>query len=276
MENNAAGISVESTGKIDKLVLNEKATFTGGGEIASVTVATGADSVVNGKAVAGGSSSGTTGTTGTSSGGSSGGSGGSGTSTFTVSFNTNGGNSISSVSVNSGNKVALPADPTKSGYSFLGWYTDSALQNAFNSNTAITANTTLYAKWSGWQSPTEVDSRFAAGYPQATIVSSGGMNVIQLEVKVTGATAANPMDVFMTVNQDNAGSNVNTESVLHGHAGTGGDLIDVSETPYIRITDGAIHTITTNVEITGTDDVDVCFVLKTGQHNICSPYDVEF
>ena len=33
------------------------------------------------------------------------------------------------------------------GYTFGGWYTDSACRNAFNFNTPITKNTTLYAKW---------------------------------------------------------------------------------------------------------------------------------
>lgn len=37
--------------------------------------------------------------------------------------------------------------PTKSGYKFAGWYTTSSLKTKFNFNSAITKNTTVYAKW---------------------------------------------------------------------------------------------------------------------------------
>ncbi|MBQ6781104.1 MAG: bacterial Ig-like domain-containing protein [Treponema sp.] len=50
-------------------------------------------------------------------------------------------------SVASGDKVTKPADPTKGGFTFAGWYADSALTTAFSFDTVITAATTLYAKW---------------------------------------------------------------------------------------------------------------------------------
>ena len=37
--------------------------------------------------------------------------------------------------------------PSRAGYTLVGWYTNSALTNAFNFNTPITANMELYAKW---------------------------------------------------------------------------------------------------------------------------------
>ncbi len=66
---------------------------------------------------------------------------------FTVGFNTNGGGSVASQTVASGDKATKPSDPTKRGYTFGGWYTDSGLTSAFDFNTAITENKTLYAKW---------------------------------------------------------------------------------------------------------------------------------
>lgn len=41
---------------------------------------------------------------------------------------------------------ALPADPEKEGYHFVGWYTDEALTNAYNSD-YIYSDTNLYAKF---------------------------------------------------------------------------------------------------------------------------------
>ena len=54
--------------------------------------------------------------------------------------------------MNKNGKAAKPADPTKdvvNGISvpFLGWYSDSAKTTPFNFDAAITATTTIYAKW---------------------------------------------------------------------------------------------------------------------------------
>ena len=63
-----------------------------------------------------------------------------------VSFETNGGSYISNVVVNEDGTIALPTNPTKEGYEFIGWYIDQALTNKYN-NEKITKNTVLYAKW---------------------------------------------------------------------------------------------------------------------------------
>ena len=46
-----------------------------------------------------------------------------------------------------GEKAVKPADPTREGYEFAGWFTDEELKNEFDFDTEITANITLYAKW---------------------------------------------------------------------------------------------------------------------------------
>ncbi|MEA4822040.1 MAG: leucine-rich repeat protein [Erysipelotrichales bacterium] len=48
-----------------------------------------------------------------------------------------------------GQKIAEPGNPTKSGYNFKGWYSDSALTTIWNfaSDTMPAADITLYAKW---------------------------------------------------------------------------------------------------------------------------------
>lgn len=68
-------------------------------------------------------------------------------SNYIVSFESNGGTSVTSKTVNSGSTVSQPTDPTKSGYTFAGWYSDSNLTNSFLFSTAVTSNLTLYAKW---------------------------------------------------------------------------------------------------------------------------------
>ena len=66
---------------------------------------------------------------------------------YTVTFNTNGGSSVPSQEVTSGGKASEPSVPSKKGYEFKGWYKDSDLTQAYNFNTAVTGNLTLYAKW---------------------------------------------------------------------------------------------------------------------------------
>lgn len=67
---------------------------------------------------------------------------------YTVTFNMNGhGTQITGQTVEDGGKATKPANPTASGYTFKGWYTDSTFQTAFDFDTAIHADTTLYAKW---------------------------------------------------------------------------------------------------------------------------------
>jgi uncharacterized repeat protein (TIGR02543 family) len=69
--------------------------------------------------------------------------------TYTVSFESNGGDAVSELTgVRYGATITKPADPTKTGYTFAGWYKETGLSNewTFASNT-VTSNTALYAKW---------------------------------------------------------------------------------------------------------------------------------
>lgn len=72
-----------------------------------------------------------------------------GTVNYTVNFNTNGGSTVKAATVKANTKVAKPANPTKAGYNFTGWYLDSAGTEPWDFNTNIVRrNTTLYAGWS--------------------------------------------------------------------------------------------------------------------------------
>lgn len=69
-------------------------------------------------------------------------------SSVTVTFNTMGGSSLASQSVQRGSYAIRPKTPTKEGFIFDGWYTDSEYTNEFDfTSTLVTRDTTLYAKW---------------------------------------------------------------------------------------------------------------------------------
>ena len=80
---------------------------------------------------------------------------------YKVTFNSNEGSSVASQNIISGRKATEPTAPTKTDYIFDGWYSDSELTTQFDFNTAITAATTLYAKWTA-SSYTGYVYRFAA------------------------------------------------------------------------------------------------------------------
>lgn len=68
--------------------------------------------------------------------------------TYTVSFAENGGSAVDEIpGVSYEAKISKPADPSRDSYTFVGWYSDAELTAAFDFETPITGETTLYAKW---------------------------------------------------------------------------------------------------------------------------------
>ncbi len=109
---------------------------------------------------------------------------------FTVTFDTNGGSTVSSQTIEEGNKVARPQNPTKADdenyfYDFAGWYTDQACTQAFDFNTSITAATTLYAKW------TVTAKAIAPATFEITFNTNGGNNIASQTIEV-GSKVARP------------------------------------------------------------------------------------
>lgn len=67
---------------------------------------------------------------------------------WTVAFNSNGGSACDTKFVATADgKLVKPADPTRDGYTFGGWFTDEACTQAYDFSTPVTADLTLYAKW---------------------------------------------------------------------------------------------------------------------------------
>ena len=84
---------------------------------------------------------------------------------YTVTFDSKGGDAVPSATVTYGNTVAKPSDPENPSlddtiknvtdandapvhdFTFKNWYTDEALTTTFDFDTPITADITLYAKW---------------------------------------------------------------------------------------------------------------------------------
>lgn len=67
---------------------------------------------------------------------------------YTVSFDLNGGvGEIDAQELSAGETAVEPEDPTKEGFVFKGWFLDEELTEAYDFETPVTENITLYAKW---------------------------------------------------------------------------------------------------------------------------------
>lgn len=69
------------------------------------------------------------------------------TTTYTVTFNTDGGSSVASQTIEAGGTVTKPADPTKDGYTFVNWYTDNTFTTEYDFAAVVTEDKTIYAKF---------------------------------------------------------------------------------------------------------------------------------
>ena len=67
---------------------------------------------------------------------------------YTVNFNVDGGSEVAAQTVLNGKGATKPADPTRTGFVFVGWYADAEFKTAYAFGaTPVTADTTIYARW---------------------------------------------------------------------------------------------------------------------------------
>lgn len=65
--------------------------------------------------------------------------------TITITFDSKGGSTVDSITINKGTELILPKDPTYAGYTFKGWYDIN--ETPIHNNVLLEEDTTLYAKW---------------------------------------------------------------------------------------------------------------------------------
>ena len=101
---------------------------------------------------------------------------------YTVTFDTDGGNEMETASVKVGEKLTMPANPQKLGFNFRGWYSDTEKQIAYDFNTPVTGDMTLYAKW------VKSNVRFV-GFNTASLAGSGVVwDALTQTLDITNAT----------------------------------------------------------------------------------------
>lgn len=103
----------------------------------------------------------------------------------TVTFDSQGGSSVNPIkNVKHGDRITLPTNPTMNEYFFGGWYTQKACLTRFNSDSEITTDITLYAKWVSLLSdPKNTIKNISATYTGNSILV--GNSISKSDVKVT-------------------------------------------------------------------------------------------
>ena len=121
--------------------------------------------------------------------------------TYTVTFDSNGGTAVAAQTVAEGKTATKPADPTRKGYRFAGWYVGNT---AYNFATPVKANTTVTAKWTEIKVSkikiTGISKQIAAG------------KKVKLKATVTPSTAKNRAVSWKTSNKKYA--TVNAKGVV--------------------------------------------------------------
>lgn len=67
---------------------------------------------------------------------------------LTVTFNSQGGSAVAPQTVDYGNQATTPTAPTRSSYTFDGWFTAPTGGSAWDATAAVTLDATVYARWS--------------------------------------------------------------------------------------------------------------------------------
>ena len=129
-----------------------------------------------------------------------------------VTFDTQGGDPMPTVTVTGGQKVTKPEDPTREGYFFGGWYKDAAYKSKYKFTNTVTDHTTIYARWwttdyympAGWKQTIPAWSAPAAGtvtVPDAVLAGDFKTEVTNVtpELKTALAQAIADPDYFKDV-----------------------------------------------------------------------------
>lgn len=99
---------------------------------------------------------------------------------FTVTFDSTGGSSVSSQTVQKGESAKSPADPTKEGYTFAGWYLNLSDSSTYDFSKEVTKDITLKAKW--------IENSTESGTYNVTFDTNGGSSVSSITVKTGEAS----------------------------------------------------------------------------------------
>ncbi len=153
--------------------------------------------------------------------------------TYTINFISNGGSEISGITQEPGTPVTQPSNPTRIGYTFIGWYSDSELMNPYSFEIMPEENLTLYAKWEVNVITDEiVEAEDANLYGSAEVepsgYASGGAHVGYIDRATNGESSG----VRFTISQECDVIYLRYSSIIEGNINI---YINDTKTGYIHL-----------------------------------------
>ncbi len=144
---------------------------------------------------------------------------------FTLTFETNGGDALAAVADKAGTVINLADYVAEwTGYEFAGWYSDATLATPITSVT-LTADTTVYAKWTVISADLIVNGDFENDLAGATSVTVPGGSA------VTGSAVKGLLGTNISVSGGDAGTNLTFEQVpVLGHDGATTNALKIYST----------------------------------------------
>jgi uncharacterized repeat protein (TIGR02543 family) len=132
---------------------------------------------------------------------------------YTVTFDSQGGSAVATITAIPGSTITAPAIPTRLGYAFAWWYKEAACVNAWDFSTdTVTSDITLYAKWTeGSLAPGAVDSIGIGTFPLT--LAPGGSFEARLTYAAAGGAAPDPVPV-LSVQLDSASAALVSVEIL--------------------------------------------------------------
>lgn len=162
----------------------------------------------------------------------------------TVTFVSNGGSSVTAQSVLNGQKATRPANPSRSSYSFVNWYSEVGLTNIFDFNTNITAPISLYAKWASVPSNNDDSSSSTTPTPTPPVT-----------VKETTTAVIINGEVF----------NIGKETSSKAADGTNQTIVSVDKQSILKQINSEASAVTNTVQVNvTTTNADKAVVSLTG------------
>ena len=114
--------------------------------------------------------------------------------TYTITYNTNGGDVIAATS---GTTLPNPLPtPTREHYTFVGWYTDESCTQAAKAGATIDADITLYAKWEATMYTVTLNPNYPAGKTGVFKDKEGNTIAGNIEVPLQSGTATQALTNF--------------------------------------------------------------------------------
>ncbi|MDR1220885.1 MAG: InlB B-repeat-containing protein [Treponema sp.] len=161
---------------------------------------------------------------------------------YTVTFNADGGTPATQTrTVNGRGSVgsSMPSNPTKSGYTFGGWYTSrNGGGSQFTSSTTVTANITVYAKWTA---QTQYTVTYNANQGSGTTPSSQTVNAGSSVTLASGSGLTKSGYTF-------SGWNTNASGTGTSYAANSSYTVTATITLYAKWTAQAQYTVTFNAD----------------------------